>query len=72
MRSQKPSDSFDVNTIPILRAVCGGVRRGDVLTCYLKKSLVDLSTVHSTLMFKKITVNSQFKTGTILGNTSKK
>lgn len=36
MRSQKPSDSFDVNTIPILRAVCGGVKGGDVLTCYLK------------------------------------
>lgn len=37
MRSQKPSDSFDVNTIPILRAVCGGVKSRDVLTCYLKK-----------------------------------
>lgn len=28
MRSQKHSDSFDVNTIPILRAVCGGVKGG--------------------------------------------
>lgn len=36
MRSQKPSDRFDVNTVAILRAACGGVKRGDILTCYLK------------------------------------
>jgi len=70
MRSQKPSDSFDVNTIPILRAVCGGVK-GGCSHLLFEISLVDLSIVHSRLMFRKITVNSQTKTGTILGNSSK-
>lgn len=68
MRSQKPSDSFDVNTIPILRAVCGGVKSRDVLTFYLKKVWwISAQCIPPRCSKKSLsTVNLK------LGNTSKK
>lgn len=70
MRSQKPSDSFYVNTIPILRAVCGGVKEG-MLSLVIWNKFDGSHRVHSRLMFRKISVNTQTITWTVLGNSSK-